>query len=302
MNHSPHRRIFLLAAASVPLMAPSSVRAVAGSGAAAAKMHVAVAVAQLAELEKTLGGRLGVFALDTGDGSQLSHRAGERFAFCSTAKVMIASAILARSAQVAGRLRQRVRYAKGELVNYSPITERHVGDGMTVAELCAAGIQYSDNTSANLLIKILGGPAAVTAYARSIGDTTFRLDRLETELNSAIPGDPRDTTTPEAMGLSLRRVALGDALAPASRELLQDWLRGNTTGAKRIRAAVPADWQVGDKTGTGDYGTANDVGVVWRPNRAPVVVSIYTTHAEKDAKASDEVIAAAARIVVAWLG
>jgi beta-lactamase class A len=301
MIHSPHRRILLLAAAALPLLGASNALASA-SDAAAAGVRFAVAEARLAELEKTLGGRLGVFAVDTGDGAWLGHRAGERFPFCSTVKVLIAAAILARSAQVPGLLQQRVRYAESDLVSYSPITEDHVGDGMTVAELCAAGIQYSDNTSANLLIKILGGPAAVTAYARSIGDTEFRLDRLETELNTAIPGDPRDTTTPQAMGRSLQRLALGEALAPASRALLQDWLRGNTTGAARIRAAVPAGWQVGDKTGTGDYGSANDVGVVWRPNRPPVVVSIYTTQAEKDAKARNDVIAAAARIVVAWLG
>ncbi len=173
---------------------------------------------------------------------------------------------------------------------------------MTVAALCAAAIQYSDNTASNLLMKILGGPEAITTFARSLGDRQLRLDRWETALNSSIPGDRRDTSTPNAMGLSLQRLALGDALEPHLQLQLQVWLQGNTTGAARIRAGVPADWQVGDKTGTGDYGTANDLAVLWPPRRAPVVVAIYTTQGDKDAKARNDVVALAARIVVDWLG
>ena len=181
---------------------------------------------------------------------------------------------------------------------------------MTVSALCAAALQYSDNTASNLLMKILGGPGAVTTFARSIGDRQFRLDRWETALNSSIPGvgvaspleNRRDTSTPTAMASSLHRLALGDALEPRLQLQLRVWLQGNTTGATRIRAGVPADWGVGDKTGTGDYGTANDVALVWPPRRAPVVVAIYTTQCEKDAKARNDVIASAARIVVDWLG
>lgn len=272
------------------MAAPAS-WAAEGSAAASAE-------AQLAQLEKTFNGRLGVFAFNTADGAQINYRADERFPFCSTAKVLIAAAILAHSARATGLMEQRIEYAKGDLVSYSPITEKHVGQGMTVAELCAAAIQYSDNTSANLLMKILGGPAAVTAYARTIGDREFRLDRWETELNSALPGDPRDTSTPTAMGRSLQALALGEALAPALREQLQDWLRGNTTGATRIRAAVPADWQVGDKTGSGSYGSANDIGVLQPPHRAPVVLAIFTTQHDKEAHTRSEIVAAADRIVV----
>ncbi|WP_035054882.1 class A beta-lactamase [Andreprevotia chitinilytica] len=295
MDHSPHRRKFLLAAAAVPLMTACSSWAAKGHGPSSMQ-------ARFAKLEADLNGRLGVFAVNTANGAQLQYRADERFAFCSTFKMMLASAILARSAQVDGLLQQRIPYAQGDLVSYSPITEKHVGEGMAVADLCAAAVQYSDNTAANLLIKLLGGPAAVTAFARSIGDRVFRLDRWETALNTAIPGDPRDTTTPKAMGLSLQRLALGDALTPPLATQLQDWLRGNTTGAARIRAGVPADWQVGDKTGTGDYGSANDIGVVWPPQGAPIVIAIYTTLREKDGKARNDVIAAAARVVADWAG
>ncbi|MDN8127273.1 class A beta-lactamase, partial [Burkholderia multivorans] len=162
--------------------------------------------------------------------------------------------------------------------------------------------QYSDNTAANELMKLIGGPAAVTAYARSIGDDTFRLDRWETELNTALPGDLRDTTTPAAMAASLRVLVLGDALPAAQRAQLIEWLRGNKVGDKRIRAGVPTGWRVGDKTGTGDYGTTNDAGVLWPPSRAPIVLAVYYTQTRADAKAKDDVIATATRIAIATLG
>ncbi len=175
--------------------------------------------------------------------------------------------------------------------------------GMTVAELSAAAVQYSDNAAPNLLLKELGGPAGLTAFMRSIGDTTFRLDRWELELNSAIPGDARDTSSPRAVTESLQKLTLGSALAAPQRQQFVDWLKGNTTGNHRIRAAVPADWAVGDKTGTcGVYGTANDYAVVWPTGRAPIVLAVYTRAPNKDDKHSEAVIAAAARLALEGLG
>ncbi len=287
------RRLLLLCGtAALPLAgwAPSAV----------AQRNPAAARDQLKQLEADFGGRLGVFALDPASGEQLGHRADERFPLCSTFKMMLAAAVLQRSVREPRLLQQRLAYAKRDLVSYSPITEQHVGTGMRVADLCEATVQVSDNTAANVLMKRLGGPAAVTAFARSIGDETFRLDRWETELNTALPGDLRDTTTPEAMGRSLHKLALGDALPALQRDQLQTWLRGATTGAERIRAGVPADWQVGDKTGTGDHGTANDIAVIWPPHRAPLVLAVYTTQPAQGAKPRNEVLASAARIVTAW--
>jgi beta-lactamase class A len=295
MNHSRNRRTFLLAVVSVPIAIVWTSWVTKGNAGVSAQ-------AQFTKLERALDGRLGVFALNTANGTQLSYRANEYFPMCSTFKVLLVSAILKRSTQIDGLMQQRIKYRQSDLVTYSPITKRHVEDGMTVAALCAAAIQYSDNTASNLLMKILGGPGAVTAFARSVGDRQFRLDRWETALNSAIPGDRRDTSTPNAMASSLQRLTLGDALEPQLQLQLRAWLQGNTTGAARIRAGVPADWQVGDKTGTGDYGTANDAGVLWPPRRSPAVVAIYTTQGKKDAKVRNDVIASAARIVVDWLG
>nr|WP_238596517.1 class A beta-lactamase [Abditibacterium utsteinense] len=239
--------------------------------------------------------------MNSANGERLIYRADERFPVCSTFKVLLASAILKRSVQVPGLLHQRIKYQPSQLVSYSPITEKHVAQGMTVAQLCAAALQYSDNTASNLLMKILGGPRAVTAFARAIGDSEFRLDRWETALNTAIPGDLRDTSTPQAMGRSVQRLVAGNVLAPQHRAQLQRWMQGNTTGDTRIKAGIPANWKIGDKTGTGDYGTANDIAVVWPPHHEPVILTIYTTQHQKEAKARNDVIASAAKVVVDWL-
>ncbi|RQU38825.1 PenA family class A beta-lactamase [Burkholderia cenocepacia] len=312
MTYSSKRRTLLLAAATAPLVltvtacasrqgaAPDE--ATRAAAAAADAIAPAAAATTLADLERDAGGRLGVCAIDTASGRVIEHRAGERFPFCSTFKAMLSAAVLAQSVERPGLLQQRVAYTKADLVNYSPVSEKHVGAGMTVAALCEAAIQYSDNSAANLLMKLIGGPSAVTAYARSIGDDAFRLDRWETELNTALPGDPRDTTTPAAMATSLRVLTLGDALPAAQRAQLVAWLRGNKVGDKRIRAGVPAGWAVGDKTGTGDYGTTNDAGVIWPTSRAPIVLAVYYTQTRADARAKDDVIASVARIVAQTFG
>jgi len=292
MIESLNRRTVLAAAALAP---------VAGVIGSAARAATATARDRLHALEARSGGRLGVAALRVGDGATISHRADERFAFCSTFKGVAVPAILKRSEDEPGLLERRISYGKEQLVPYSPITEQHVGAGMTVAEICAAALQHSDNTAANLIIGLLGGPQAVTRFARSIGDDVFRLDRMETALNTAIPGDPRDTTTPMAMTRDLHRLALGDGLGAPQRARLIGWMKGNTTGDKRIRAVVPG-WTVADKTGTGDYGTTNDIGIVWPPKGSPIVMTIYFTQPAQDAPARDDVVADAARIVVAALG
>jgi len=286
-----NRRTFLQAAAAIPFAFDSMVKAIG-------EMQGDSPQDRLAQLEINSGGRLGVYGANTGNGALISHRADERFPMCSTFKVILIAAILAQCAKIENLLQRRIRYAQDDFVAHSPVTEKHVSDGLTVSELCAAAIQYSDNTAANLLMKILGGPAAVTAYACSIGNNAFRLDRWETELNTCIPGDLRDTATPASMALSVRSLTLGDALPPAQAKQLTEWLHGNTTGGKRIRAAIPAGWQVGDKTGSGDYGTANDIAVIYPPERKPIVLSIYHTQDKKDSLWRDDVIRDAARIVV----
>ena len=293
MKHSSLRRSLLLAGITLPLVnfaLPSWAAGVSGS-----------LDKQLAELEQSANGRLGIAMINTANGSKILYRGAQRFPFCSTFKFMLVAAVLGQSQSQPNLLNKHINYHESDLLSYAPITRKNLAHGMTVSELCAATIQYSDNTAANLLIKQLGGLAAVNQFARSIGDQMFRLDRWEPDLNTALPNDPRDTTTPAAMAASMNKLVLGDALLPAQRSQLATWLKGNTTGDATIRAGAPADWMVGDKTGSGDYGTTNDVAVLWPAKGAPLVLVIYFTQLKKEAEPRRDVLAAATKIVLAHL-
>lgn len=259
---------------------------------------------ELRALETSSGGRIGVFVINTANNMRIEYRAREHFPLQSTFKIMGVAAILKQnmSDSDSGLLQQKMTYKKQDLVEWSPITEKHLPDGMSISELCAATIMYSDDTAINLLMKKLGGPSAVTAFARSIGDDTFKLGNWEPELNSN-PSDLRDTSTPEAMGNSLQKLALGNALALPQREQLLGWLKANTTGNSRIRAGVPKGWIVGDKTGTGgSYGVTNDIAILWPPKAPPIIMAIYfTTRDKNDTKHHDAVIASASRMLICSL-
>lgn len=239
-------------------------------------------VSELAAIEARYGGRLGVAILDTATMATVSHRGDERFPMCSTFKVLAVAAVLAQVDRGRERLDRPILYTEKELVTYSPATKDHVGPpGMRLDAICEAAITLSDNTAGNLLLGLIGGPAGWTEFARSLGDQTSRLDRVETELNEATPGDPRDTTSPRAMLGNLQRILLGDVLTQASKDRLTAWLIANKTGDKRLRAGLPKNWKVGDKTGSGDHGVANDVAVIWPPGRAPVLVAAYFAESPK---------------------
>jgi beta-lactamase class A len=252
---------------------------------------------ELARIERESLGRLGVAVLDTESGLEAGSRVGERFPMCSTFKCLAASAVLKRVDGRELRLDQRIRFEAKDLVTYSPVTREHVGSGMTLAELCEAALTQSDNTAANLLLRQVGGPAGLTTFARSLGDEVTRLDRWETELNEALPDDPRDTTSPAAMLQNLRRLLLGDVLSTNARKQLTDWMLANKTGDARLRAGVPRDWRVADKTGSGERGTANDIGVFWPTGRKPVVVAAYLTGSQASADERNATIAKVARAV-----
>ncbi|TXJ00429.1 MAG: class A beta-lactamase [Neisseriales bacterium] len=255
---------------------------------------------KFAQLESSVNGRLGIMAINTANNQQLEYRGNELFPFCSTGKVMVVGAILKASESNPQLMLRQLHYSKQdtESSGYAPISGQHIKDGMSVSALSQAAIAYSDNGAMNQLLQLLGGPQAVTSYARSMGDDKFNLVRSEPQLNSAIPGDIRDTTTPTAMAASLQKLVLESSLMLPQQQLLQQWLKGNTTGDKRIRAGVPQGWIVGDKTGTGDYGTTNDIAVIWPPHAKPIVIVIYFTQDKKDAKPQDEVIAKASKIVI----
>ncbi|MGC4896800.1 class A beta-lactamase [Micromonospora sp. DT31] len=254
---------------------------------------------ELAALERRFDARLGVYALDTGTGRTLAHRADERFAYASTCKALAAGAMLATTSD-ADRDRV-VRYRRTDLLAHSPVAEQHLGTGMTVRAAAEAAVRHSDNTAGNLLFAALGGPAGFARELRDIGDRVTRPARTEPTLNAATPGDVRDTSTPRALADSLRAYTLGDALPPADRELLLGWMRASTTGAGLVRAGVPAGWQVADKSGTGGYGTRNDIAVVWPPGGAPIVLVVLSTRGARDAEPDDALVAHAARVTLAAL-
>lgn len=253
---------------------------------------------KLAALEASMDGRIGLFAINTANNQQIQHLTTERFPIQSTFKLMAVSAILKQSMTEEHLLQQRINYTKKDLVFWSPITEKHLTDGMTISDLCSAAMIYSDNTATNLIMKKLGGPEAVTAFARSIGDNTFQINSWEPELNSD-PNNLRDTSTPTAMLKSLHKLMLGNVLASPQQKQLVAWMKGNATGDTRIRAGVPKGWIVADKTGSGnDYGISNDIGIIWPPGANPIVIAIYSVHNKKATAPRDDLIASVTRMVI----
>lgn len=243
---------------------------------------------QFVQIETQLGGRVGVAALNTGNGDRLSYRGYERFAMCSTYKWMLAAAVLARVESGDISLDQRIAFSAADVLEFSPISQAHLNEGSLVVEdMCAAIVELSDNTAANLLLALIGGPAGLTKYLRERGDSVTRVDRNEPGLNTNVPNDPRDTTTPDTMVRTMGKILLGDALSANGRERLIGWLKNSRTGLNRIRAGLPREWTAGDKTGTGANGAANDNAIVWPPGRAPILVAVYLSGSPSSPDARD---------------
>lgn len=254
-------------------------------------------VGRMAEIKKRHGGRVGVSALQGTKAVNLD--SSERFAMCSTFKWVLAAAILQQADQGKLSLGKEIAFGKKDLLDYAPVTQAHVADGkMTVGDLCGAAVSLSDNTAANLLFPLVGGPAGLTQFVRGLGDTVTRFDRTEPTLNTNVDGDDRDTTTPAAMAALLKAVFTGTALKPASLGQLKAWMVATSTGQKRIRSVVPAGWTAGDKTGTGANGAVNDVAVIWPDSGEPIFMAIYTSGGTLDASGREAIIADAAKLAL----
>lgn len=251
---------------------------------------------KLQNLEKKFDGRIGVYAINTNNNQIIAYRADERFPIQSTLKLIGVSALLKQSNTDRNLLQEKIRYTTSDLISWHPITGKYLTSGMTLEALSEAAISYSDNPAINLIMKKLGGPKAVTNFAHSIGNMTFNVEHYDGNLNSN-PKDQHDTSTPKDMAISLQKLTLGNILAPPQRTLLTTWMRNNTTGYKRIRAGVPIGWVVADKTGSGDYGIANDIGIMWSPRCKPIVLSIYTIQNKRDAKRRDDIVASTTSII-----
>ncbi|PFS59501.1 class A beta-lactamase [Bacillus cereus] len=248
------------------------------------------------KLEKEYDAKLGIYALDTGTNQTVTYRSDERFAYASTHKALAVGALLQKKS--IEDLDQKIKYTSKDLVNYNPITEKYVDTGMTLKELADASIRYSDNTAQNLILKQLGGPSEFKKSLREIGDSVTNPERFEPELNEVQPGDTRDTSTPMALATSLQTYAQSDILPIEKRNFLIDLMKRNTTGDNLIRAGVPEEWEVADKTGSGSYGTRNDIAIIWPPNKKPIVLAVLSNHAKEDAKYEDKLIADATKIVL----
>ena len=284
------RRIFLLGAGTL----------VAGTALAQPR----AAAPDFADLRARLGpgGRLGLAALDTASGRRIGFDAGSRYAFCSTIKLALAAQVLGEVERGRATPGQAIAFTEADLLDYAPRVRAAFAAGrreMRIDDLCAAIVEVSDNTAANLLLRRFGGPAALTRFIRRCGDRTTRSDRSEPALNTNLPGDPRDTTTPAAMIGLMRVLLLGDLLRPASRARLIGWMEGATTGLHRLRAGIPAGWRVGDKTGNGANGSANDLAIAWPPRRLPIMIASYLSGGTADAATRDAIHAEAARRIVA---
>nr|WP_180986987.1 class A beta-lactamase [Rhodococcus sp. ENV425] len=256
--------------------------------------------AVLADLEERRRVRLGVLAHDPGRGLTYARRADDRFAMCSTFKVYAAAAILRLESQGSLRLDDTVPVDPADIVENSPVTSEAQGRTLTLAQLCDAALTRSDNTAGNLLLRRLGGPTAVTAFARSLGDTATTLDRWEPELNSAEPGDVRDTSTASGLARGYRELLLGSGLPAAGQQTLMGWMRASVTSGQRIRAGLPAGWTAADKSGAGRYGTVNDAGVLWSPDGSPLVLVLLSDSVTglPDAAHDNAAIAEATAVIV----
>ncbi|MGW6917004.1 class A beta-lactamase [Kitasatospora sp. NPDC054939] len=305
MELIPGRRRILGGAAATALAAAlPAVLPVGGRAYAQGTDDTGIA-GRLRALEQAHAARLGVHASDADTGRTVRYRPDELFPLCSTFKTIAVAAVLRDLDRDGTHLAERIRYTQRDVTEsgYAPITglPGNLADGMTVEALCAAAVRYSDNTAANLLLRELGGPDAVTRFCRSIGDRVTRLDRWEPALNSAEPGRETDTSSPRALGRTYARLTLGDALGRADRQRLTGWLLGNTTGGNRLRAGLPQDWAVAEKTGTGGYGTTNDVGIVRPPGRGPITMAVLVTTTDPAAPADEKLIAETAALLAAEL-
>ena len=247
------------------------------------------------------GARLGVAAINLGTGRTIEFDANSRYAMCSTFKLPLAAAILEKADRSELSLADEIRFGPSDLLEYAPAVRAAIPRGsLSIAHLCAAAVEVSDNSATNLLLPRVGGPAGLTAFMRKAGDAITRLDRNEPELNTNLPGDPRDTTTPGAMLGLLRAILVGDVLTPFSRPFLIQWMVNASTGRDRLRAGLPG-WQAGDKTGTGPNGANNDVAIAWPPSGAPILIASFISGGDAPNPARNAAHAAVAREIASAL-
>lgn len=255
-------------------------------------------VQKIKEVEQRLGGaRIGVATYDLGSGKRIEYNAENLFPLTSTFKVFLCGSVLRKVDEGKESLLRRIKYTKGQIVSYSPVTKHRILSGMTIGELCHSTVTMSDNTAANLLLQTIGGPVGFTNFMRNIGDKVTRLDRKETELNQAKPGDVRDTTTPKAALSSLHKLLFGKVLSDQSQQQLASWMMQDQVADALFRKHLPKGWKIGDKTGAGGYGSRSIIAVIWPPTRKPILAALYITESEASFKERNAAIADIGQVI-----
>lgn len=272
--------------------------ALTGAVASAAEPPKIDVEARLAEIQKNSKGRLGVTIVDTQTGERYGHRWNERFPLCSTFKLLAATYVLDRGDHDEDNIDRKIKFTADDIIDNSPITKERVGgDGMTLRELAKAAVTHSDNTAANLVLDNVGGPKALTAYLRSLGDAATRVDRKEPDLNDVPAGDPRDGTVPRVISSTVHRILLGNVLTNELRDQLTEWMKASETGKDRIQAGLREGWTGAGKTGTCAHGSTNELAIIYPPNRDPIIAAVYLTDSDASLEERNKVLAEVGRVI-----
>ena len=243
-------------------------------------------------IERQLDARVGFAAYDLETEQRWEYNADQLFAMSSTFKTLACAVLLQRVDEGSEQLERRVEVSASDIVTYSPVTEAYADNReISLFELCEATMTTSDNTAANLILQAIGGPQAVTAFVRELGDSVTRLDRWETELNEAAPHDERDTSTPIALVSNLEKLVVGNALSPQSKNQLREWLVNNEVADGLFRSQMPDEWVIGDRTGAGGFGSRSITAVIWPPGREPTIVAFYITETDASFEERNSAIA-----------
>jgi beta-lactamase class A len=256
--------------------------------------HAEPVLGAIHRIERDLGARVGFYMRDLQSGEVITHAADDRFPLNSTFKLLACGAALHSVEQGDARLADTVSIDEIHLVSYSPAVRAHLAAGHSVLSLddaCRMTLSVSDNTAANIVLSKIGGPSALTAYLRSIGDEVTRLDRMEPDLNTSVPGDLRDTTTPRAIAHSVEQLLLGEALSAPSRAVLRGWLAEHSVADALFRATLPSNWAIDDRTGAGGYGSRSIVAVLYPPQRQPIIAALFMTETDASFPARNAAIA-----------
>lgn len=256
---------------------------------------------KIEKIEKKLGATIGVSVYERDTKNTWSYKGNEHFPLMSTFKTFACAALLSDVDAGKVKLGKPVEIKQDMLVTYSPVTEKYVGKEFTLRDACVAAMTMSDNTAANIVLDNIGGPKGLTRFMLRIGDNHTRLDRMEPTLNEAVPGDMRDTTTPDAITLSLNKILFEDVLTEHSKKQLKQWMMDNKVSDGLVRSVLPEGWKIADRSGAGGFGSRGITAVIWSETRPPVILSIYLSQTDASFDSRNQAIAEIGKEIISSL-